>query len=405
MNTMVTERPPAHSPQRTPGAGVPNQSANLPSVMIYAPHLLPPEQHYVREHAARLRRYRPVLAGRRHVGGFLRDDFPTFTFDNGASGRLHEACFLLTGRENRIESFVRHHRIRLIHAHFGPGGTEIMSVAARYGIPLVVTFHGWDAKLGAEKLVHVTRYERIYRKRLPRLLRQARAVICVSNAWHERLIELGCPPEKLRTRYLGVDSTFFDGAREDFDPASILFVGRLIRRKGVHTLLEAMVLLRERQVDASLTVAGDGPEMERLRAMAAERNLPVRFLGMISHAEIRALLRRSSVLCVPSTTAGAEVPEALGLVLLEAQAMSIPAVATRNGGIPEAIEDGRTGLLVDQDAPDQLADALATMIRDKALNRSFGEAARRRVCEHFDIARGYAAMEELYDDILEDHRP
>jgi colanic acid/amylovoran biosynthesis glycosyltransferase len=150
-----------------------------------------------------------------------------------------------------------------------------------------------------------------------------------------------------------------------------------------------------------LTIVGEGPESDQLKRTAEEESLPVRFLGKKSPAEIRELLRQAAVLCAPSTTAGGEIPEALGLVLLEAQAMSVPVVATRNGGIPETLEDGRTGYLVEEESPAALADALAKLLNDEALNRSFGQRARALVCDRFDIDRCYGALEKLYDQIKE----
>jgi colanic acid/amylovoran biosynthesis glycosyltransferase len=319
----------ASSPSETDVALATEAQADLPGVLIYTPHLLSTVQHYVREHAVRLRRYRPVLAGRRRVEGTRVDDFPTFTFETG----------------------------------------------------------------------HISPYERLYRRRLPRLLRQSTEVISVSRSWRDRIVMLGCPPEKVRTNYLGVDSTFFDGARSQFDPLSIIFVGRLVRRKGAHILLEGLRLLHGRGVDARLTIVGEGPESDQLKRTAAEKSLPVRFLGRRSPAEIRELLRQAAVLCAPSTTAGGEVPEALGLVLLEAQAMSVPVVATRNGGIPETLEDGRTGYLVDEESPAALAGALETLLGNEPLNRSFGQRARAFVCERFDIDQCYRALEDLYDGL------
>ena len=375
------------------------QSA-LPGVLIYSPQLLPTVQHYVREHVLRLRRYRPVLAGRRRVEGTPIGDIESFTFPSNAFGWLREFNFLLTGHDAELASFIRHHRIELIHAHFGPGGTEIISTAARLGIPLVVTFHGWDIKLGAEASAPMSLYERLYRSRLPWLLRDAKKIICVSGSSRDRLLALGCPPEKAHTNYLGVDSTFFDGIRDDVHPASILYVGRLVRQKGVHTLLEALELLRPRVPGVHLTIVGEGPERNQMEKTVQDLHLPVHFVGKRNSAEIRELLRKSAVLCAPSTTAGRERPEALGLVVLEAQAMSVPVVATRNGGIPEAMEDGHTGLLVDEDSPASLANALAKLLGDQTMNRAFGERARNFVCDRFDIKRCYSRLEDIYDDIL-----
>ena len=274
-----------------------------------------------------------------------------------------------------------------------------MSVAMRLGIPLIVTFHGWDVKLGAEADTHMSLYERVYRRRLPALLRKSSEVICVSEKWRDRVVALGCPPEKAHTNYLGVDCEFFDGVRGQFDPMSIIFVGRLVRLKGVHVLLEALRLLRDQGLDAHLKIVGEGPESAHLEKTAGEQSLPVRFLGNQTAGEIRELLRQAAVLCAPSTTAGGQMPEALGLVLLEAQAMGVPVVGTRNGGIPETLEEGQTGYLVDQESPAALAAALKMLLVNQAVNRSFGERARAFVCERFDIDRCYSALEDLYDGL------
>ena len=358
-------------------------------------------QRYVRDHAVRLRRYRPVLAGRRRVDGTPLDDFPNFTLETGSSARFREFHFLLAGNDAALSAFIQQHRIKLIHAHFGPGGVEIMRVAARLGIPLIVTFHGWDVKLGAEANSHMSLYERLYRWRLPDLLRTSSEIICVSQKWRDRVVMLGCPPDKVHTNYLGVDCEFFDGVRGQFDPMSIIFVGRLIRLKGVHVLLGALRILRDQGLDAHLDIVGEGPESTQLQKTADEQSLPVRFLGKKTAGEIRELLRRAAVLCAPSTTAGGQMPEALGLVLLEAQAMGVPVVGTRNGGIPETLEEGQTGYLVEEESPVALAGALARLLGKEALNRSFGQRARAFVSERFEINRSYSVLEGMYDRIRE----
>lgn len=371
-----------------------------PGVLIYAPQLLPAGQHYIREHALRLRRYRPVLAGRRQVAGIPLENFPHFLFPETVPGRMRETGYLLAGYDGGLASFIRQHRIRLIHAHFGPGGTEILGIAVRMKIPLVVTFHGWDVKAGSQTGVRMSAYERLYRRRLPKLYHAASQIICVSRSLENRAVAMGCPADKVCTKYLGVDSAFFDGDRGPVDPASILFVGRLVKLKGVHTLIEAMSLLRSRNRSVHLTVVGEGPEGEKLKRMAEERRVEVRFVGRRSPGEIRELLRSAAVLCAPSTTAEGELPEALGLVLLEAQAMGVPVVATRNGGIPEAMEEGRTGLLAEVNSPAGVAEALEKLLSDPSLNREFGERARAFVSGRFDIVRCYQDLESLYDRIL-----
>jgi len=383
------------------GSTGPSNKEELPGVLIYTPHLLSTVQHYVRQHAEQLTRYRPVLGGRRSIEGTPYKHLPNFTFGDGIGGRLRELRYLMTGKDGGLKAFIQQQKIKLIHAHFGPGGVEIMPLAAELGIPLIVTFHGWDIKLGPEAELKMSRYERGYRKRLPQLFEQATEIICVSESWRERVIELGCPAEKARTNYLGIDLSFFDGVRGKVDPLSIVYVGRLVRRKGVRALLEALHLLRSRGVMATLTVIGEGAEMEPLRAFAMEKNLPVEFLGKKKPVEIRELLRDAAVLCAPSMTQGGEVPEALGLVLLEAEAMGVPVVGTRNGGIPETLEDGKTGFLVNEENPAELAEALEKLLGNEAINREFGLRAREFVCERFEIGRCYSHLEAMYDEILQ----
>jgi colanic acid/amylovoran biosynthesis glycosyltransferase len=245
-------------------------TSELPGLLIYAPHLLPMGQMYVREHAVRMERYKPVLAGRRRVEGISIEGIPSFTIDDGGFSALRELRYMLTGNNAGLADFIAGHRVRIIHAHFGPGAAEIMPLAAQLNIPLVVTFHGWDLKIRDERKKLASGYERLYRWRLPRLLRQASEIVCVSRNWHERILTFGCSPEKVRTNYLGIDSEFFDGNRGQFDPLSIIYVGRLIRRKGVHTLLKAIEVLRDRGVRTKLTIVGDGPEADKLKAFSLQ---------------------------------------------------------------------------------------------------------------------------------------
>jgi colanic acid/amylovoran biosynthesis glycosyltransferase len=117
-------------------ASATNSGDDFPGVLIYTPHLLSTVQHYVREHAMRLRRYRPVFAGRRLIQGTPISGFPKFTFE-GPVARFRELRFLVSGTDATLSAFVKRNRVKLIHAHFGTGGVEIMPLAARLGIPLI----------------------------------------------------------------------------------------------------------------------------------------------------------------------------------------------------------------------------------------------------------------------------
>jgi glycosyltransferase involved in cell wall biosynthesis len=200
-----------------------------------------------------------------------------------------------------------------------------------------------------------------------------------------------------------------DGARYRPDPQAsrrgVLFLGRVTPHKGVDRLIRAL------PEDAELTVAGttghdpDPPERDYpdlLRSLA--RGRAVRFLGAVPDDQLPALYRHAAVLALPSvehTCYGRHIAivELLGLVALEAMASGTPVVCSRVGGLPEVVEDGVTGLLVEPGDVDALREALERILRDRALAARLGRAARERALERFTwdacATRCLAAYEEI----------
>ena len=182
---------------------------------------------------------------------------------------------------------------------------------------------------------------------------------------------------------------------------SLLFVGRLSPEKGADLAIAALEHLATAP-DLHLVLAGDGPERTSLEAQAVRRGVAdrVRFAGWVPPARVRSLLAASTVLLVPSRSEG------LGIAAIEAGAHGRPVVAARVGGLPEVVEDGVTGILVEPESPGALAEAVARLLDDPALARRMGRAARRRVRQRFSIARCADAYEELYAAVLDgEHRP
>lgn len=189
-------------------------------------------------------------------------------------------------------------------------------------------------------------------------------------------------------------------------PQRVIGVGRMVRRKGFDTLLDAWSLLaQDRTVPTTTTttattnayelvLVGDGPERRRLERQAAafHRRLDPRrtvsftvsFTGALDRAGVRAELQRSHVFAFPvRTRLGGLDPEGLGLATLEAAACGLPVVVGRSGGAPETVEHGHTGHLVDPDDPDELATRLADLLRDPARARQLGAAGRQLVAERY----------------------
>lgn len=162
----------------------------------------------------------------------------------------------------------------------------------------------------------------------------------------------------------------------------VLFVGRLVARKGVDRLIEALATIRERPW--RFEVVGFGPERERLESLAAERGLAdrVAFLGRVSDEALLEAYRRATVFVLPATVDERADTEGLGVVLLEAMARETPVVATRRGGIVDIVIDGETGLLVD-DEVEALARGIESVLADPDAAREMGRRGAERVRRAF----------------------
>jgi len=327
------------------------------------------------------------------------------------------------------------HGPRLIHAHFGPDGGFAASLATSLQIPLIVTFHGYDATCqemtyeakAPPSLVTLLWQRGAFFKALAWQRRRvsfqaASRVIAVSQFIRQSLIEMGCPPEKIVVHYTGIDLKLFQP-----DPAVereriVLFVGRLVEKKGCRLLIEAISQLQnqlqkqfQRQRGAlektqalKLVIIGEGGLRTQLESQAQALQsttaaFDYEFLGVRSPAEVRAWMNRAWLLCAPSLTAASGDAEGLGMVTLEAQAMGLPVVATRSGGIPEAVRDGQTGLLVpEQDVP-ALAQSMWRLLEDAALRDRLAASGRSHVEKHFNLDKNTAQLEALYDEVITHH--
>jgi glycosyltransferase involved in cell wall biosynthesis len=172
----------------------------------------------------------------------------------------------------------------------------------------------------------------------------------------------------------------------------VLYVGRLRTRKAVAVLLEAMSVLARRRPDLRLVIAGDGEQGPALRRRAALPDLEgrVEFAGPLDREQIAQWYRRVAVLCLPSTYEGFPV------TIVEAMAAGLPVVATRVAGVPEAVEDGVTGVLVEPEDAEGLAAALDAVLEDVDLRRKMGKAARRAFERRYTIDRVAQAHFALY---------
>jgi glycosyltransferase involved in cell wall biosynthesis len=201
----------------------------------------------------------------------------------------------------------------------------------------------------------------------------------------------GIAPGKITTIWNGIDVARFAYLGPQSGGPAVM-VGRLSAEKDVATLVRAAALIVREHPAFHLELAGDGPCAPELTRLVDDLGLAdcVRFLGEIS--DVPALLARASLFVLPSLTEG------ISLTLLEAMARGLPIVTTRVGGNPEVVDEERTGLLVPERSPADLAAAILRVLRDPAFGRRMGARGRQRVEELFDVRRMVAEYERLYLD-------
>ncbi|MGC8832361.1 MAG: glycosyltransferase family 4 protein [Thermoproteota archaeon] len=206
---------------------------------------------------------------------------------------------------------------------------------------------------------------------------------------------------KARVLYPGVDVEALDKALEESPRQgggeTILFVGRMVRRKGPDLLLKAFAMLLKEHPDARLVMVGDGPFLSSLKDLARQLKLEdkVTFTGALRGKPLYSRYAECDVFAMPSRQTTTDV-EGFGMVFLEAGFFAKPSVGTRTGGIPEAILDGETGILVPQDDVEALRDALILLLRDKGIARRLGEKARERVLSEFTWEKATLRFLEMF---------
>jgi glycosyltransferase involved in cell wall biosynthesis len=298
-----------------------------------------------------------------------------------------------------MASNLRNFRPRLVHAHFGQSAPAALTLSRSLQIPLVVTYHGQDATISDDELRRSWR-GREYLRRRPAVIRNAALVIAVSEFIRSRLVERGFPAIKVVTHRNGIDLDMFrrgSSIRERL----VVFVGRFVEKKGCEYLIRAVGQLRRTGEPVRAVLIGDGVLGPSLRKLSAEVGAAAEFAGFLAPRDVRHWLERASVVVVPSVTASDGNSEGLPTVILEAQAMGTPVVATRHAGNAEGVAEGRSALLVDERDVGGLADAIRFFLQNPRAVESFGAAGRSFVESQFDIGVQAAGLELLYDRVAE----
>jgi len=271
---------------------------------------------------------------------------------------------------------LRQDHVTHLHAHFAsqPGSIAEL-VWMLTGMPYSISAHAKDIYLSDPSS-------------LKRKLANARFTVTCTEHNKEYLESLSPPGVRILRMYHGIDARHFcpggRHARQGKRPL-LLSVGRLRAKKGFDTLVAACAHLRDKGVDFSCNIVGYGPEESNLRRLISDAGLDdhVYLLGKLTHDEVLKQYQRASAFVLPCRILADGDRDGIPNVLLEAMAMELPVVSTAVSGIPEAIEDGRNGLLVPTASAQAIADALTRLLADPVLRERLGRAGRRTVTQRF----------------------
>jgi colanic acid/amylovoran biosynthesis glycosyltransferase len=286
----------------------------------------------------------------------------------------------------------------LMHIYFGNTGVHLLPLIERWDRPCVVSFHGMD--------VQRRETERGYEANLRKLLRVVPLVLVRSRSIAERLIALDCDPEKIRLNRTGIPVDGFP-YRVRTVPAdgewTMVQACRLVPKKGLATALLGFARFAKAFPKSRFLIAGEGPLRRELEELVQNLDLQgaVAFLGFLGQTELRELYERAHIFMHPSELPRDSNQEGIPNSMLEAMASGLPVVATRHGGIPEAVTDGLNGLLVAERDDEGLAKSLFAMTQNPARWKAMGAAASELVATEFTQQAQILSLESAYFEAIE----
>jgi colanic acid/amylovoran biosynthesis glycosyltransferase len=277
-----------------------------------------------------------------------------------------------------------------IHAHYGPVGNGVRALASKTDAPFVTSFYGYDASELLEK--NPWRNESLFQA--------VDTVASLSSEMDDRLVDHGCPRERVVRVPLPVDTSSFrysPTVADEVETVELLSACRLVEKKGLRYVLDALDELRT-EFPIRYRIAGDGPLRDDLERQVSNLGLEdiVSFEGWMCSEEVAGLMAASHVFVQPSVTSAEGDREGTPTVLIEAQARGMPVVSTYHAGIPEIVADGESGLLVPERDSEALASALRELLADPPAWETYGQRGRALIEDRHSLSAVGERLEAVY---------
>ena len=305
---------------------------------------------------------------------------------------------LSTSQKNYFEKIIKKNSVQIIHSHFGPSGIEILPIAQKLKIPLVVSFHGYDASFLLE-------FEK-YQHNLRNLFKYSTVVVPTEfmlkklsylglNSLNSKVIHYGIALNDFEyKRYESVKDKFLDN-----DKINFFQVSNFVEKKGHFYTLRAFKKFLEKYPNAHLTLAGDGYLKDQIIKLCNELNLDhyVNFPGLVTQKQVKQLMKDMDIFVHHSITASNGEQEGVPNVLIEAMASGLPVISTFHAGIPELIDDGVNGFLVEEKDIDKYSQRMFDILNK---GDNFKLNARRKIEESYNLEIEMNKLIELYTSLV-----
>jgi len=313
--------------------------------------------------------------------------------------QLRDAPWQISSTELRaLQRILRRTKARLLHIYFGQIAVHLLPLIRTWGGPSIVSFHGADALVDMNKPA--------YREATNQMLNAVKLVLVRSESLRRAVIHLGCDEKKIQIQRTGIPLDEFPFRDRNFVAAAIEWrfvqAGRLIEKKGLPVTLRAVAAFLRKHPNSKLTIAGEGPLLGELQKLARDLNIDSRvtFTGFISQEQLRGIYYASHIFLHPSQTGHDGNQEGIPNSMLEAMASGLPVFATEHGGIPEAIQNGVSGVLVSERDHEKLAAALLDAAKDPGFLSRIARSGAEIVRKNFDLRAQAQRLEDTYLKIM-----
>jgi colanic acid/amylovoran biosynthesis glycosyltransferase len=382
-------------------------AADRPVVACYCATFLKPEMLHIYRQIISLTRVRPIVIAQK------REEAERYPFEavtvvgKPATHFLRRIWFkqirdtpwqISRAEVNTLISILETADARLLHIYFGHIAVHLLPLIRAWGKPSVVSFHGADVMVDLEKPA--------YREATKQMLEAVRLVLVRSESLGRALVEIGCPPEKIRIQRTGIpvqEISFRERVWPTDGAWKFVQACRLIEKKGLRTSLLAFAKFGAAHPRAAFTIAGEGPLGAELENQARELGIgdKVSFSGFLSQNELRELFYRSHIFLHPSERGADGNQEGVPNSMLEAMASGLPVFATEHGGIPEAIKNGESGILVREGNGEALARALLNAVENPRALTTIARNGAASVREKFEQSAQTQKLEEFYFEAMD----